>query len=80
MGNGREGRGEVGKQEWGGSSDIFCFSNLGSTAYQSPLRARPCIAFSSHSPDGALVTDNQNAQTKVCLYFAMCFTALSVTM
>jgi len=31
------------------------------------------------SPDGAVVTDNKNVQTKVCLYFAMCFTALNVT-
>jgi len=32
---GGKGRGEKGGRE--GSSDTFCFSNLGSSAYQSPL-------------------------------------------
>ena len=68
----RRGRRKGGKRRC--SSHTFCFSNLGSFAHQWPVTTtRPYIAFSSHSPDGALVTDNKNAQTKVCLYFAMCY-------
>jgi len=78
---GGEGREEEGKEE-GRETKGFISHILLFEPWQlcSPVTTtRPCIAFSSHSPDGTLVTDNQNAQTNVCLYFAMCFTALNVT-
>jgi len=42
--------------EWSYPSPVFKLEPLTTTW--------PCIAVSTHSPDGALVTDNQNAKTK----------------
>ena len=65
----RRGRRKGGKRR--GSSHTFCFSNLGSFAH--PVTSHHystlyCIFQPfAISPDGAVVTDNKNVQTKVCV-------------